>query len=145
MNRQQLAALQKDCTDRDSRIAVRLAELVKEELTPIDREQRFRDVLDECYSFKDVGGPFAHMSPSAVLEEMDPIAFRCGVNDYLDDENVDEYEGDGESYEHDELQALRDQAEEEIDAEIADEEAEAEEAEAEKDEPGDVDHEARDQ
>lgn len=71
------------------------------ECTPIDREQRFRDMLDDCYSFDSVGGPFAHMTPSRVLEEVDPIAFRCGVNDYMDGEET--YEIDGETYDRSEV------------------------------------------
>jgi hypothetical protein len=77
------------------------AELVRDmldhviaECQAIDREQRFRDMLDECYSFDSVGGPFACMSPSGVLEEMDPVAFRCGVNDYMDSEGTVEIDGD---------------------------------------------------
>jgi hypothetical protein len=144
MNKEQKLELQKNCTDRDSRIAVRLAELVKEELKPVDLDQRFRDMLDDCYSFKDVGGPFSGMSPSRVLEEMDPVAFRCGSND-ANDEDTEEYEGDLESYDKRELQEMRDRAAEEIDDEISDEERENEDDEDAKDEPGEVDHEARDQ
>lgn len=50
----------------------------------LDMTQLFRDMLDELYSFDSVGGPFKHMSPSRVLEEVDPIAFRCGINDHFD-------------------------------------------------------------
>lgn len=74
----------------------RMLDHIAEECTPIDREQRFRDALDEIYSFESVGGPFAHMQPSKVLEEIDPVAFRCGVNDYTDSQ--DTYEIDGETY-----------------------------------------------
>lgn len=65
------------------------------ELTLIDPEARFNDMLDECYSFESVGGPFAHMSPSRVLKECDPVAYRCGVNDYADGEEWVEV---GDSY-----------------------------------------------
>jgi len=68
-------------------IAKELHEAIRESCTPIDREQRFRDMLDECYSFKGVGGPFEYLLPSRVLEEMDPTAFRCGVSDYEDSED----------------------------------------------------------
>jgi hypothetical protein len=30
--------------------------------------------------------------PSRVLEEMDPVAYRCGFTDYLDYMGVDEYD-----------------------------------------------------
>lgn len=83
----------------------RLVGRVKEELTPIDMEARFSDMLDNCYSFKGVGGPFEHMQPSRVLQEVDPTAFRCGVVDMWD-ETVEEI--DGEVYDTEEVQAIRD-------------------------------------
>ena len=91
---------------------------VADELTPIDMEARFNDMLDECYSFDAVGGPFANMSPSRVLLEVDPIAHRCGVNDYADSISRDRdiTEIDGEYYDTEEVQAIRD----EVEAEQAD-------------------------
>lgn len=87
-----------------------------------DRDQRFRDMLDECYSFKGVGGPFEHMLPSCVLEEMDPVAFRCGVNDFEDsDDTLEEF--DGEYYDKVALSELREECQTEFDE---DEEAAAE-------------------
>jgi D-serine deaminase-like pyridoxal phosphate-dependent protein len=53
---------------------------------PVDREAAFDAMLDDCYTFEKVGGPFAHMSPSRVLRECDPVGHRCGVNDYADGE-----------------------------------------------------------
>lgn len=72
----------------------RLTAHVVAECSAVDIEQRFRDTLDELYSFDSIGGPFSGMSPSRVLEEMDPIAFRCGVADSSDHENVYEIGGD---------------------------------------------------
>jgi hypothetical protein len=109
---------------------------VMEECTAIDREQRFRDMLDECYSFDSVGGPFAHMSPAKVLEEMDPTAFRCGVNDYMDGEGTVEVGGD--DYDGDEVDAA---AEEYIDGlrnELADLESQLEDEIAEDEPDSDV-------
>ena len=59
---------------RDERIEAR----VKEELTPVDLEQRFDDTLDEIYGpeFEKLGGPFSHMTPSDVLRKVDPVAHR---------------------------------------------------------------------
>lgn len=54
------------------------------ECREIDPEKAFNDMLDECYSFEAVGGPFACMNPSRVLLEVDPTCYRCGVNDYID-------------------------------------------------------------
>ena len=51
------------------------------ELEPVDLEQLFRDSLDEegdiqvgCLTFQ----------RSRIVEELDPVAFRCGVSDYAD-------------------------------------------------------------
>lgn len=73
----------------------KLIEHVTNEVNPMDRERVFDDMLDECYSFDKVGGPFEHMSPSRVLKEVDPVAYRCGVNDYFGtDDNYYEIDGD---------------------------------------------------
>lgn len=82
-----------------------LTEHVQSECSSVDMEQRFRDMLDECYSFEKIGGPFSHMSPSRVLEEVDPISFRCGVADHSDSENV--YEIEGEYYDSDKVDEAR--------------------------------------
>lgn len=82
----------------------------------IDLDQRYEDMLDECYSFKDVGGPFAHMLPSQVLKEMDPTAFSCGRNDYSDGDTV---EIRGNDYERSEVERLRDQFIEEKEEELS--------------------------
>jgi hypothetical protein len=63
-----------------------LAAHIAENCTPVDRESAFDAMLDDCYTFEKVGGPFACMSPSRVLRECDPTAYRCGVNDYADGE-----------------------------------------------------------
>lgn len=104
-----------------------MIEHVKQECTAIDREQRFRDALDEIYSFRDVGGPFTYMSPSNVLEEMDPTAFRCGVNDYIDGE--DTYEIDGETYDMREVDEAREEFIDDLQSELSDLNAEIEDDE----------------
>lgn len=67
------------------------------ELKAIDTGTAYDEMLDECFSFESVGGPFARMLPSRVLEEVDPIAYRCGQNDYEDSQR-DEWEEVGGSY-----------------------------------------------
>jgi len=57
---------------------------VKEDGQPRDMDAAYREALDEIYSFKSVGGPFACMQPSRVLEECDPTAYRCGFSDWLE-------------------------------------------------------------
>jgi hypothetical protein len=69
---------------------------IVEECTFIDCDEVFDQMLDEIYDFKAVGGPFADMLPSRVLREIDPIAYRCGINDYID--SLDTYEIEGDTY-----------------------------------------------
>lgn len=46
-----------------------------------DMAERFRDYLD---SDGPVNVQGLSLYPSRIWEEVDPIAFRCGVNDYVD-------------------------------------------------------------
>lgn len=101
--------------DLNAEIERRLVARVAEDLSPVDVAQRLRDTLDECYSFNAVGGPFAGMLPSRVLEEMDPIAFRCAVADESVSGTLEEI--GGESYEREEADALRETIRDEIEAE----------------------------
>lgn len=100
---------------------------VTSECKAIDREARFDEMLDECYSFDSVGGPFAPMSPSSVLKECDPTAYRCGVNDYADGERWVEI--DGEYYDKDEVDAAREEIVDEMQMEVRDLEAQLEDGE----------------
>lgn len=59
----------------------KLEKRVKAELEPVDVEQIYRDMLDECEPEVNVAG--LSFVPSRVVEELDPVAFRCGVNDYV--------------------------------------------------------------
>ena len=43
-----------------------------------DYESQYDDMLDECYP------ELFNMLPSRILSECDPIAYRCGLNDYVD-------------------------------------------------------------
>jgi flagellar motility protein MotE (MotC chaperone) len=63
-------------------------------------------MLDEGYSFESVGGPFSCMMPSFVLKTMDPVAYRCGRNDWVDGEDFIEVRG--EEYETRDLEEIRD-------------------------------------
>jgi hypothetical protein len=42
----------------------------------------YDEMLDDCYPMVKIGN--LGYSPSRVLKEVDPIAYRCGLNDYLD-------------------------------------------------------------
>ena len=82
---------------------------VKDELNPVDVDRLYDDMLDDCYDFSAVGGPFAHMQASKVLAENDPVAYRCGKNDYFDSLSDEYYEIDGELYEVREVDNLKDE------------------------------------
>lgn len=97
-------------------IEVKTEERVRGELSTVDVESRFDEMLDELYSFESVGGPFAHMQPSRVLRECDSTAHRCGVNDYADSLSKDgEIEYICEDwYNAKEVQDIRDEVEAEL-------------------------------
>jgi hypothetical protein len=100
---------------REKHIEAELEKRVKEELKPIDLEQLYRDMLDECEPEVRVAG--LCFCASRIVEELDPTAFRCGVNDYADSligESISE-EIDGEYYNLDEVNDIRDEVESELD------------------------------
>ena len=45
-------------------------------------DEAYDEMLDECYGQVEIGGLF--YSTSLALKEVDPIAYRCGRNDYYD-------------------------------------------------------------
>jgi len=100
---------------KEARIDKEVQRRVEEDLTPIDTEESYKDMLNECYSFESVGGIFADMEPARVLEEMDPTAYRCGKNDYEDslDETCEEI--NDQYYNREEVQDIRDDIEDEED------------------------------
>lgn len=87
---------------------------VKEELDPIDVEQRYRELLDECYPEVKIG--YATYSPSKIVEELSPTDFRCGVADMTGtDEQLTEVAGD--YYDTDEVAKIREEVESENEVE----------------------------
>lgn len=109
-----------------------LTDKIKEECEIVDREAAFDAMLDECYSFAAVGGPFMYMQPSAVLREQDPTAYRCGVNDFADGEPWVEI--GGETYQQAEVEAVIEEFKDGLESELSDMESELEDAQTE-DEP----------
>jgi hypothetical protein len=81
----------------------------------IDTEAQYRDFLREAY--RDcLSGPFEHLDPAELLEEADPVAYRCGHVDYIDGEPWTEYNGD--TYETSYLESIREELDYELNAEI---------------------------
>lgn len=107
----------------------RITEQVREDHRPVDPEASYRAMLDECYDFSSVGGPFTHMLPSRVLEEMDPTAYRCGKNDWTADEDIRDF--DGYEWDGSDLDEAKEEVEGALDSEIIDKETEIKEIQAE--------------
>lgn len=61
---------------------------IKDEAT---LDQEYRDYIDEFSKVEIIGITYC---ASRVLEELDPITYRCRFNDWLDSEEWDEFEGD---------------------------------------------------
>ena len=71
------------------------------ELDPEDYIDQYEESLDDCH------GDFLGMNASYILKEMDPVAYRCGLLDYLDSLDQDE-----EKMDNDECLALFEELEE---------------------------------
>ena len=67
--------------------------LFETRLEPVDGEELFEELLDECYPEVTVG--CCTFSPSQVMKELDPTCFRIGTQ-----ENLDSLAEDGVLYEH---------------------------------------------
>lgn len=106
----------------------RLIEHIQDNCKAIDIDQQYDDMLDECYSLESVGGPFACMSASRVLQEVDPVAYRCGKNDWVDGNEWLEIGSD--YYDSDSVKRARDEFLEGLDSEISDLETEIEDTES---------------
>lgn len=112
----------------------RLKDAILDDLCFVDTERAYDDMLDECYSFKSVGGPFEFMSPSQVLRVCDPTAYRCGFSDWLDSQGDRWIEVEGSFYDRRQVSDMRDEIVYEVEKEIAELEKELEAAEADKEE-----------
>jgi len=56
-----------------------------ERVSEHDLRDRYRDFINDCYEPCRIGE--LSYAPSQVLERVDPTAFRCGFNDWLDAED----------------------------------------------------------
>ncbi|AQT68785.1 hypothetical protein STSP2_01958 [Anaerohalosphaera lusitana] len=66
--------------------------LIENNCEPINEEEAYSELLDEIYGEVQFDGIVFY--PSDIIRELDPVAFRCGCNDYLAAE-----ESDGQLYE----------------------------------------------
>lgn len=98
-----------------------LTDKITSELRPVDREAAFDESLDSEGEVNVAGLTFL---PSQIWKEMDPTAYRCGVNDYADGEAWVEI--DGETYDQREVESIVSDFREELESELSDLEAELE-------------------
>lgn len=54
----------------------------EEEVTEFEAYAMYDDMLNECYEWPKVG--YTVVEPSRFLSEFDPVAYRCGFNDWID-------------------------------------------------------------
>lgn len=52
-----------------------------------DAVEAYDDMLNECHDAPTIAG--IEFDPCVILRRVDPIAYRCGFNDWLDGEGVD--------------------------------------------------------
>ena len=72
--------------------------LIAQHCEAVDGEELFEEMLDECCEEVTVG--CCTFSPSQVMKELDPTAYRIGVSEYLDSltEDLQAYEVNGDYY-----------------------------------------------
>lgn len=68
-------------------------------ISEYNAEKMFREYLDDCFPSYKIGD--LEYFPSQILEECDPIAFRCEFNDWLDAEELEIGEEEEETEEED--------------------------------------------
>ena len=85
--------------------------LIETRLNPVDGDEYFADMLDECYPEIVIG--CCSFYPSQVMKELDPTAFNIGVTEYLDGmvEDGTLYEHNGDYYNMDDLENMLDEIE----------------------------------
>lgn len=105
----------------------KLLNQITNNLTPLDTEELYANMLDDCYGEVEIAG--MTFQTSRALKELDPTAFRCGEVDYIDSLSLVEIGGD--YYEQDAVEQEREGLIEELESEISDLEDERENPEIE--------------
>jgi len=68
-----------------------LEEILEQDYTAVDIDQRYDEFLD-CEGPVSVAG--LEYYPSRILSEIDPTAYNCGLSDFIDNEDLVEYDGE---------------------------------------------------
>ena len=101
--------LEDQIENKQSEIENKQSEIDYFELEESDYESSYDDMLDKCYT------EVFNILPSRILSECDPIAYRCGLYDYLDGLDVsDDANYQKLEQELEELQAELEELEEEL-------------------------------
>lgn len=81
----------KELTEKLRVLRKELEALIKEmenfEFDPYDYEEQYKEALDSEGTVKVCGMEF---EPSRILEELDPIAYRCGLLDFVDTIDIED-------------------------------------------------------
>ncbi len=85
--------------------------LIEQHCTAVDGEDLFEEILDECYPEVTVG--CCTFTPSAVMKDLDPTAFRIGAQENLDSLAEDDqlYECNGDHYQMFDIEEMIDEIE----------------------------------
>lgn len=88
-----------------------IAELIHQHCKPINEENLYSEMLDECYSMIEIG--CLSWYPSYIVMNLDPIAFRCGVSEYIDGlvQDGEYFEYDGGYYRLEDIEEMLDDIE----------------------------------
>lgn len=107
----------------------RITEQVRDGYKPVDSEERYDALLDELYQDKmeDIP-PLRGQRVSRLIRENSPTDYRCGKVDWLDGEDIREF--DGEEWDGSDLDEAKEAVEDALDCEISDKETEEGEAES---------------
>ena len=117
-------------------ITARAHDILMADYSEVDTTQATRDMIDDLEVEVSVCG--IKYSPSRVLEELDPIAFRCTESEYTSSQESDNqwYSPDngGTYYAYSDWEEAEEKAQVEADEEEESEEEESEEEESEEEE-----------
>lgn len=94
----------------------KLLKQITDNLTPLDTEELYVNMLDEVYPDCEIAG--MTFQTSRALKELDPTAFRCGMVDYIDSLSLIEIQGD--YYEQDAVETERDSLVDDLESELSD-------------------------
>lgn len=85
-----------------------IGHLIEQHCTPVDNEEAYAELLDEIYDEVKIG--YSTFSPSQIIKELEPVTFRIGASEMLDDPDR-YYEHNGNYYEMADIESMLDDLE----------------------------------